>query len=111
MDTFLKTVLHAKIHGMPIVRTDLNYDGSCGIPGTVLKSAGISEHEQVHIYNQNNGTRIITYAIENSISEEYGIHLLGPAARCGQVGDPVIIVAYRQIPVDSFIAPRIWKHS
>ncbi len=104
--TAYKTILAAKLHGIQVSRAELHYEGSCGIPQHLMCELGIDQYEQIHIYNLNNGKRFITYAI--SIGDADGVHLLGAAARCGQVGDQVIIAVYRNISVDASIEPKIW---
>jgi aspartate 1-decarboxylase len=56
-------------------------------------------HEQVDVLNINNGARFTTYAIEAPRgSRMFGIN--GAAARLCQLGDPIIVVAYCQMPAE-----------
>lgn len=103
-----KTVLAAKIHGIHVLETRLYYDGSCGIPFWIMDKVGLHNHEQVHIYNENNGERIITYAIPTD-EDRAGVTLLGPAARKGMAGDKLIIAVYRNVELDIDIEPAVWK--
>ena len=61
------TLLKAKIHRAVVTQADLNYVGSITIDSHLLREAGIMEYEKV----------------EN-----------GAAAKCVNVGDKVIIMAY-----------------
>jgi aspartate 1-decarboxylase len=89
----LKQMLFSKIHGATITERDLHYKGSIGIDKALLKKSGIAEGEKVQVLNVNNGARFETYAIEEK--ENSGvIALYGPAARCGEAGDKVIIISY-----------------
>ena len=105
-----KTVLHAKLHGIEIAMSELHYEGSCGIPLKIMTDCDIDVYEQIHIYNINNGKRFITYAVE--ASQNRGIELLGAAARCGEVGDKVIVAAYRSMnSKDPVPSPFVWRES
>ena len=87
------TLLKAKLHRARITHAELEYEGSCAIDGHLLDQAGIREYEQIHIYNVNNGSRIITYAIR--AQEGSGVvSINGAAARHASVNDIIIIAAY-----------------
>lgn len=87
------TLLKAKLHRARITHAELEYEGSCAIDGHLLDQAGIREYEQIHIYNVNNGSRIVTYAIR--AQEGSGVvSINGAAARHASVNDIVIIAAY-----------------
>lgn len=98
-----KTVLSAKLHGIPVTVSELDYEGSCAIPGELMEAYGIEEYEQIHVYNINNGARFVTYAIPNS---DTGLHALGASARQAMVGDKVIVVTYRNIPANENLEPK-----
>ena len=72
-----------------------------------MEEYGIDPYEQMHIYNMTNGMRIITYAIPNT---DIGVHMLGAAARCAEVGDKVILATYRSIPENEKASPKkkVW---
>jgi aspartate 1-decarboxylase len=85
----------SKIHGATLTGTELNYEGSITIDTNLLEKADILPGEQVHVLNTNNGQHFITYPItgDRNVGE---VTLHGPAARCGQIGDKVIIISYGQ---------------
>jgi len=90
------TLLKSKLHQACVTHSELEYDGSCAIDCKILDIAGIHEHEQIQIYNINNGERFTTYAIR----AEEGSHIIsvnGAAAHRAKPGDRVIICAYSQI--------------
>lgn len=90
------TMIKSKIQGLTVTRTELYYDGSITIDNELLKHANIRPGEQVHVLNISNGARFITYTIAGE--ERSGeIVLNGPAARLGEVGDKLIVLAYCQI--------------
>ncbi len=89
-------MLKSKIHMATLTGTELYYQGSIAIDQDLLDAAGMLPGEQVHVLNVNNASRLITY----TISGERGsgiIELNGPAAHLGNVGDPVVIIAYAQM--------------
>ncbi len=91
----LRTLLLAKIHGCILTGAHLDYTGSIGVDRLLLDTAGIMPHEQVHIVNTSNGSRLITYAIPAPAGSGL-VELNGAAARLGVRGDRVIIMAYAQ---------------
>lgn len=88
------TMMRTKIHRATVTEADLTYEGSISICKDLIKKSGLHIHEQVDIYNCNNGARFTTYVIEGKKGQ---ICLNGAAARHVQKGDLVIIVAYCQI--------------
>ncbi len=91
------TLLKAKIHRAIVTQADLNYVGSVTIDTKLLREAGIVEYEKVQIVDIENGNRFETYAIAGE--ENSGIICLnGAAAKCVNVGDKVIIMAYATMP-------------
>ena len=57
----LSTFLKSKLHMGSVTNAELLYDGSCAIDVNLLTLAGMSEFEQIDIYNVNNGERFTTY--------------------------------------------------
>lgn len=91
----LTTILKGKLHMACVTQAELWYDGSCAIDADLVKLAGLSEFEQIDIYNVSNGERFTTYVI---LAEPGSgtISLNGAAARKVQLGDRIIIAAYGQ---------------
>lgn len=86
-------ILKSKIHRAVITEANLNYIGSLTLDENLMDAANLIENEKVQIVNINNGERIETYLIKGKRGS--GICCLnGPAARRGQVGDVIIIIAY-----------------
>lgn len=92
----LVTVLKSKIHCARVTEANLNYMGSITIDEDLMDAAGMLEGEQVHIVNNNNGERFITYIIKGERGSG-AICLNGAAARLVQPDDVVIIMAYAQM--------------
>lgn len=57
------TLMKSKIHRVKQTQAELNYVGSITIDEDLMDAVGIIENEQVHIVNNNNGERPMTYAI------------------------------------------------
>ena len=87
------TMLKAKLHRARVTHSELEYEGSCAIDGTLLDRAGIREYEQIQIYNVNNGARFTTYAIRAADGSGI-VSVNGAAARHAAANDIVIICAY-----------------
>ena len=84
-------MLKCKLHRATVTDADLNYEGSITIDKALCDKAKLLEHEQVDIYNCNNGARFTTYVIYGDKGQ---ICLNGAAARHVHKGDLVIIAAY-----------------
>jgi aspartate 1-decarboxylase len=92
-------MLKSKIHRATLTGADLDYEGSIALDRDLMEAADLLPGEQVHVLNLNNGSRLITYVIEAPAGS--GTVLLnGPAARLGQKGDIVVILAYGLMDAD-----------
>ena len=89
----LRILCKSKIKNAFITDKVLHYEGSVGIDKSIIEKADILPGEQVQVLNVNNGERLTTYVIEEE-TESGKIILYGPAARKGEVGDELIILAY-----------------
>ena len=87
------TLLKAKIHRAVVTQADLDYVGSITIDSDLLRESGIMEYEKVEIADIDNGNRFATYTIAGEAGSGI-ICLNGAAAKCVNVGDKVIIMAY-----------------
>jgi aspartate 1-decarboxylase len=92
----LREVLRSKIYYAAITQAKLYYQGSITIDEVIMKKADIAAGEKVHVLNLNSGARFQTYVIKGKRNSGT-ICLNGPAARLGQVGDKVVILAYGAI--------------
>jgi aspartate 1-decarboxylase len=93
------TLMRAKIHRAFVTQADLNYEGSISIDSALLELSGILENEMVDVLNINNGERFTTYAIK-APKDSGEIKINGAAARKVQINDPVIIIAYGEMPIE-----------
>ncbi|SHO43893.1 aspartate 1-decarboxylase [Anaerocolumna xylanovorans] len=90
------TMLKGKIHRATVGQAELDYVGSITVDEDLLDAAGILEYEKVHIADINNGQRFETYTIAGERGSGL-ICLNGAAARCVQVNDKIIIMAYAKL--------------
>ena len=97
--TMMIEVLKSKLHCVQVTEANLNYMGSITIDEDLMDAAGMLEGEQVHIVNNNNGERFVTYIIKGERGAGQ-ICLNGAAARLVQPDDVVIIMAYAQMTPD-----------
>lgn len=87
----------SKIHRAKVTHADLNYEGSVTISGELMDAAKILEHEQVHIWNVTQGTRLVTYALRGEDNSGV-ICINGAAAHRAKPGDKVIISTFAEVP-------------
>lgn len=91
-------MLKSKIHRATVTDANLDYVGSCTIDLDMIEAAGLFVHEQIHIANITNGARLVTYVIAGERGSRT-MCLNGAAARLGEVGDKVIILAYANVDI------------
>jgi aspartate 1-decarboxylase len=104
----MRIMLKSKIHRAIVTGADVNYEGSVTLDPELMRAADIITYEQVHVVDVNNGSRLVTYAIEGTPGS--GEVVLNGAAAClVNTGDIVIIVAYRDVPETEVAAhtPRL----
>ena len=88
-----RTMLSGKIHTATITRCLVDYEGSLEIDPELLKEANILPYEKILVANRNTGSRLETYAIPGKAGSR-DFCLNGPAAKLGNVGDVVTIMAF-----------------
>ena len=100
-------VLKSKLHRARVTGANLNYEGSLSISEDLMRTVGIVPFEKVLCGNQTNGARFETYVIPVPAGTGQ-IVLNGAAARLGEVGDRLTILASARIDLD---AAASWKPS
>jgi len=93
------TMLKAKIHRATVTQAELDYVGSITVDSELLEQSGILEYEKVQVVDINNGNRFETYTIAGESGSGI-ICLNGAAARCVDVGDKIIIMAYADMTIE-----------
>jgi aspartate 1-decarboxylase len=101
----------AKVAGAFVTRSELQYNGSCGVDSNILEAAGLLPWEKVLVANVTTGARFETYIIpEPSGSGTIGIY--GSAARHATVGDEIILMGFGFMTADEargFKGPKTVK--
>ena len=86
----------AKLHGIRVTESKLDYHGSITIDEAILEEAGIIPLEFAYIWNKQSGARISTYILPGE--RDSGVVCLnGAAARTCQAGDDVIVTTSRRV--------------
>jgi aspartate 1-decarboxylase len=83
----------AKLHGVTVTESNLNYVGSITIDRDLLEAADLIPYEWLHIVNISTGDRFETYVIEGERGSGV-IGLNGATARRGLPGDKLIVMSY-----------------
>ena len=91
-----KIMLTSKLHRARVTDCNIEYEGSIEIDEDLMDAAGLKSYEQVHIYDINNGNRLITYVIPGPRGSRV-ISVNGAAARQVEKNDRIIIAAYGMI--------------
>jgi aspartate 1-decarboxylase len=86
-----RQMLKSKIHRATVTACDPDYIGSITVDAELMRAADLLPNEQVHVWDIENGSRIVTYVIEGAPGE---IQVNGAAARLVRRGDKVIIASY-----------------
>ncbi len=89
----MRTMLKGKIHRARVTEANIDYEGSITIDKTLMEAADILPYEQGHVLDVNNGSRLVTYAIEGEPGSGV-ICINGAAAKLVSKGDLVIIISY-----------------
>ncbi|MER9664831.1 aspartate 1-decarboxylase [Mesorhizobium sp. M0159] len=104
----MRKFVAAKLHGITVTASDLNYHGSITLDPDHCEEAGILPLEFVEVWNRASGARISTYVIYGNRGSRCCV-LNGAAARTCQVGDEMIICSSTYIEEHQIteIKPRV----
>jgi aspartate 1-decarboxylase len=86
-------MLKSKIHRATVTGCDVDYVGSITIDPELMSQADLLVNEQVHVWDIDNGSRFVTYAIEGEPGGRE-IKVNGAAARLVNEGDKVIVASF-----------------
>ena len=101
-----RIMLRSKIHRATVTEANLAYEGSLSVDRDLLDAADILPHERIQFANLANGARAETYAIPGKRASRE-VCLNGAAARLGEVGDDVIVMAFAL--VDDAELKKPWR--
>ena len=85
--------LTAKVHRAAITGKELDYEGSLGLDQNLMDAVGLLPGEIVMVFNVAAGHRFETYLIPLARGSG-AVTLYGAAARLGEIGDRIIVMAY-----------------
>ncbi len=102
----LRPCLQAKIYPLVVTDKNIEYDGSLGLSPALMNAADLIPGQVIQVVNLNNGSRFETYLIEG---EDGFCVLNGGAARLGEVGDRLIVMAFVYLEGSETFEPRIIK--
>jgi aspartate 1-decarboxylase len=89
----LRQMLKSKIHRATITDCDVDYIGSITLDPELMRQSDLLVNEQVHVWDIDNGSRFVTYAIEGD--EGSGtVQVNGAAARLVKPGDKIIVASF-----------------
>jgi aspartate 1-decarboxylase len=88
-----RQMLKSKIHRATVTSRDVDYVGSVTIDAELMRQADLLPNEQVHLWDTDNGARMVTYAIEAPAGSGT-VQVNGAAARLVDPGDKVIICSF-----------------
>ena len=92
----LRTLMTGKLHLVTTAAAEIDYIGSCAIDQNLMDAAGILPNQQIHLWNVNNGERLVTYAIKAPRGSDI-ISVNGSTAHRACVGDILILAAFGQL--------------
>ena len=95
-DCMLRTLMTGKLHRVTTTAAEIDYIGSCAIDQNLMDAAGILPNEQIHLWNVNNGKRLVIYAIEAPRGSGI-ISVNGSAAHRASIGDILILAVFGQL--------------
>lgn len=100
-------ILKSQICGATLTDSNLEYIGSITVDQNHLESCGILPNEQVHVWNNTSGTRLVTYALEGPAGS--GVFCInGAGAHLFSVGDNITVSAFLETEkIPAGYRPRI----
>jgi aspartate 1-decarboxylase len=86
-------MLKSKIHRATVTGCDRDYVGSITLDPELMTQADVLVNEQVHVWDIDNGSRFVTYAIAGEPGSG-AVRVNGAAALLVNDGDKVIIASF-----------------
>jgi len=99
-----RQMLKSKLHRATVTGCDPDYVGSITLDPDLMRQADLLVNEQVHVWDIDNGSRFVTYAIEGEPGSG-DVRVNGAAALLVNEGDKVIVAsfgAYDEIDLESY---------
>jgi aspartate 1-decarboxylase len=90
-------MLKSKIHRATVTESNIDYEGSVSICPILMEAANILPYEQVHLWDIDNGSRLITYAL---VGQERRICVNGAGAKLIWAPHSIIIATFTEMNSD-----------
>jgi aspartate 1-decarboxylase len=88
-----RQMLKSKIHRATVTDCDVDYIGSITIDTELMAGADLITHEQVHVWDIDNGSRFVTYVIDGE-SGSGTMQVNGAAAHLTEPGHKIIVASF-----------------
>jgi len=88
-----RQMLKSKIHRATVTDCDVDYIGSITIDADLMAGADLIANEQVHVWDVENGSRFLTYAIEGEAGSGT-MQVNGAAAHLTAPGHKIIVASF-----------------
>src|ERR1043166_6071668 len=88
-----RQMLKSKIHRATVTDCDVDYIGSITVDTELMAAADLITHEQVHVWDIENGARFVTYVIAAGPGSGTS-QVNGAAARLTAPGHKVIVASF-----------------
>lgn len=88
-----RQMLKSKIHRATVTDCDVDYIGSITIDTELMAGADLITHEQVHVWDIDNGSRFVTYVIDGE-SGSGAMQVNGAAAHLTEPGHKIIVASF-----------------
>jgi len=86
-------MLKSKIHRATVTDCDVDYIGSITIDTELMAAADLLTNEQVHVWDLDNGSRFVTYAIDGEAGSGT-MQVNGAAAHLTAPGHKIIVASF-----------------
>jgi aspartate 1-decarboxylase len=91
-----RIMMKSKLHRAIVTETNVDYEGSLTIDADLLDAADILPHEQIHVWDVTNATRLITYALPGPRGSRM-MCVNGAGAHLIKTGDIIIIATFVEL--------------
>jgi aspartate 1-decarboxylase len=88
-----RQMLKSKVHRATVTDCDVDYVGSITLDPELMRQADMLVNEQVHVWDIDNASRFVTYAIEGEPGSGV-VQVNGAAAHLVNPGDKVIVASF-----------------
>jgi len=91
-----RNMFKSKIHRATVTEANLEYEGSITIDADLMDAADMLPHEEVHVWDVDNGSRLVTYTLPGPRGTGT-ICVNGAAAHLIKPGDKVILATFARM--------------